>query len=828
MTTPRVGRNLLATSLIVSVLTACGGGGGGGSSPTPPPPSGSTPTPTPPAPPPSPAPPANTPVPAPGAGVTSGDTYGVTSTGRLVTFDRADPSLDTAIAITGMQSGETVLGIDIRAGGSTPGQLYALGSTGRVYTVDTTSGVATQKSQLAADSSDTSDPFTALSGTEYGVDFDDATDRLRVVSDSGQNLRIDVDSGATTTDVALSRTGVVGAAYTNAFAAACRSSAYFIDATTDELLTTSNASDGALSVVGPLGVDASAVGDFEIATSTDGSNTGYAVLVVGGAPTSYSIDLGTGVAATAGPVKRLDDGELLRDTAIAPPASATQSAGSVYALTESNKLLSFEPGNPGKVCTSATFSGQAADEKIVGIDVRPADQTLWALGSGGHLYGADVSGALTLKATLNPGGDASAPYTGLTGSAFGFDFNPGNDLLRVTTDTGQNFRVALATGNVTTDTDLTPVGNVVAEAAYSNNFAGVNLASFYVIDAASDELRVVGRGTGNTINGDVTTVYPLGLGDVQGMAGFDIFGTDNHGLAALNIAGSTSSDLYTITLAGAPAGTNAAARIGTVGGGERISGLAYARTPIATVFALTTDNHLVGFKPLTPGTIDSDVVISGLAGGENVVGIDFRPADGQLYALTDQGRLYVVNTTTGTVSGSITLAANSADLLAPIFSGLQGTHFGMDFGSADDTLRIQSDAGQNLRVNPMDGSVSADLALNDAGTPVQIVSTAMTNPYAGATTSVQYGIDVAGNRLLRQTSQNGNQEVRGALTGGPFEPTAGFDVAGGENGLTLAALMPAGATTSALYRVNLANGQLSSLGAIGAGVAVRDIAIRLQ
>ncbi len=80
--------------------------------------------------------------------MTSGDTFGVTSTGRLVTFDRAAPALDTAIAITGLQSGETVLGIDIRAGGATPGELYALGSTGRVYTVNTTTGVATQKSTL--------------------------------------------------------------------------------------------------------------------------------------------------------------------------------------------------------------------------------------------------------------------------------------------------------------------------------------------------------------------------------------------------------------------------------------------------------------------------------------------------------------------------------------------------------------------------------------------------------------------------------------------------------------------------------------------------------
>src|SRR5687767_13066444 len=145
MTTNRVGRTLLATSVLLTVLTACGGGGS--SNPSPPPASG--PNPAPPAPPPAPAP-----VPPPGAGTTSGNTYGLTSTGRLVTFDREAPALDTAIAITGLQSGETILGVDIRAGGSTPGQLYALGSTGRLYTVDATTGVATQSATLTADASD--------------------------------------------------------------------------------------------------------------------------------------------------------------------------------------------------------------------------------------------------------------------------------------------------------------------------------------------------------------------------------------------------------------------------------------------------------------------------------------------------------------------------------------------------------------------------------------------------------------------------------------------------------------------------------------------------
>jgi hypothetical protein len=759
----------------------------------------------------------------------------LTSTGRLVTFDRADPALDTAIAITGMQSGETALGIDIRAGGSTPGQLYALGSTGRIYTIDTTTGVATQKSQLTADSSDSSDPFTALSGSEYGVDFDDATDRLRVVSDNGQNLRIDVDSGATITDAPLTsggaaRAGINGAAYTNAFADACRSAAYFIDSTTDELLTTSDANGGALSVVGPLGVDASAVSDFEIATAADGTNTGYAVLVVGGAATSYQINLSNGTAASAGPVTRLDDNELVRDTAIAPPTSApAQDPGDVFASTEGNKLLSFNSASPGKVCTSASFSGQQADEKIVGIDVRPVDQKLYALGSTGRLYTVDTAtAALTLNATLVPQlGDMTSPYAGLTGTTFGLDWNPGNDYLRVISDTGLNFRVRPDDGVVTTDVALNPAGSVPGEAAYSNNFSGVLTASYYPIDSTSDSLQVVGRGTGNTINGDVATVGTgLGVGDVQAVGGFDILGDNNRGLAALSTAGSTSSDLYSINLQ-----NGSATKVGSIGGGERVNGLAYGKTSVAVVYALTADAHLVSFKATSPGTLDTDVAITGLDGSESAVGIDFRPSNGQLYALTSAGRLYTLNPTTGVASGGVTLSANPLDATSP-YAGLSGAHFAIDFGSVDDVLRVQSDTGQNLRVNLADNTVITDGTPNVNGTPAQVFGTAFSNPYAGASSSTHYALDLASNSLVRQTSISGSMTSIGTLsvggTPGSFQLEGGFDIAGGENGLAVVALLPTGATQSTLYRMSLGNGSLTSMGTVGSSAAIRDIAVRLQ
>jgi trimeric autotransporter adhesin len=818
MTTYRMGRDLLAAGLMLSVLAGCGGGGGDDS----PPPA----APNPPPPPPPPPPPA---VPAPGPGVTSGDTFAITSTGRLVTFDRADPALDTAIAISGLQTGETVVGLDIRAGGATPGELYALGSTGRLYTVNTTTGVATLKSTLAADPADTTDAFTALSGTEFGVDFNPVADRLRVVSDTGQNLRIDADTGLTFTDTALStggtaRSGVNGAAYTNAFAAACRTTLYYIDSTTDQLLTTSDPNGGMVTVVGPLGVDATAVGDFEIATAADGTNTGYAVLVVGNVPTSYQINLSSGTAATAGAVTRLDASELVRDTTIAPPSTApTQTAGDVFALTETSKLVSFNSTLPQKVCTSATLTGQQSGETIVGIDVRPADAAMYALGSTGRLYTVDTAtAALTLKSTLFASlSDGTAPYAGLLGTEFGVDFNPGNDLVRVVSDTGQNFRVTPDDGAVITDVDLNPVGPVPGAAAYGNSFVGVNVSFYYTIDSASDALQVVGRPSGNAILGDTQAVGALGV-DVSSMAGFDILGINNQGLAAVNVAGATTSDLYTVNLT-----TGAATRVNTVGGGERIRGLAYGRVPVATVFALTADNHLVSFKPLTPGTFDTDVAITGLTGAEAIVALDVRPSNGTLYALTDAGRVYTVDTATGALAGAVTLTANTLDTTAP-FTALSGTRFGADFSPLDGQLRVQSDTGQNLRVDVDAGTVITDGALNP-GTP-QVVGTAFSNSYAGAVTSNQYALDLASGTLVRQTSVSGALTTIGAFNAGTtFMLEGGFDIAGSDNGLSIAALQPTGATQSTLYRVGLGNGALTSLGLLGSGTTViKALAIRLQ
>src|SRR5690242_10504631 len=55
----------------------------------------------------------------------------------------------------------------------------------------------------------------------------------------------------------------------------------------------------------------------------------------------------------------------------------------------------------------------------------------------------------------------------------------------------------------------------------------------------------------------------------------------------------------------------------------------------ATVSAVTLGNKLITFNQTAPGIVLSSNSISGLQGGDSIVGIDFRPANRKLYILTN-------------------------------------------------------------------------------------------------------------------------------------------------------------------------------------------------
>jgi hypothetical protein len=227
--------------------------------------------------------------------------YGIAGSGTLMlSFKTNNPEQnDWVKRITGLSGDTAVIGIDFRV---QDGKLYAVGNKGGIYVIGIPTTIATKVSQLAVD----------LYGTKFGVDFNPAADRLRVISDNGQNLRHNLNDHSTSEDTTLTTPpangpakGVTAAAYTNNdLNGTTNTTLVDVNTATDQVVIQSPANNGFLVATGSLGVDAGLDAGFDIYSDlTNGktvSATAFAVLTpAGGFQTLYTVDLLTGAATPA-------------------------------------------------------------------------------------------------------------------------------------------------------------------------------------------------------------------------------------------------------------------------------------------------------------------------------------------------------------------------------------------------------------------------------------------------------------------------------------------------------------------------------------------------
>ncbi|MGW9448653.1 DUF4394 domain-containing protein [Streptomyces sp. NPDC055632] len=226
---------------------------------------------------------------------------GLTSDQRLVGFDVRDPAGTWSFGrVTGLKGDGKLVGIDFRVQN---GKLYGVGDKGGIYTLSD-KAAAVKVSQLTV----------ALKGKYFGVDFNPAANRLRVISDTGQNLRHNIDDPAaprtTTADGTLTNPttppstalGVTGAAYTNNdLDAATATTLFDIDTTNDRVSLQSPANAGTLAPTGGLGVNAGPWAGFDIYYKpSNGTNRGFAALTTDGKQRFYQINVLTGRADLIG------------------------------------------------------------------------------------------------------------------------------------------------------------------------------------------------------------------------------------------------------------------------------------------------------------------------------------------------------------------------------------------------------------------------------------------------------------------------------------------------------------------------------------------------
>lgn len=227
---------------------------------------------------------------------------GLTRDQRLICFNEYSPgSASTIGTVSGLTGGDTMLlGIDFRV---QDGNLYGLGNSGGVYILDAKTAAATFVNRLTV----------ALTGTSFGVDFNPVADRLRVVSNTGQNLRHNVNAGGTTTvdgmlnyTAGTTATGIVGAAYTNNdLDPTTATTLYNVDSNLDQITIQSPPNNGSLAATGKLTVDTGSDVGFDIySTIRNGVTVRVQALASltssTGAASLYTITLATGKAELRG------------------------------------------------------------------------------------------------------------------------------------------------------------------------------------------------------------------------------------------------------------------------------------------------------------------------------------------------------------------------------------------------------------------------------------------------------------------------------------------------------------------------------------------------
>ena len=231
----------------------------------------------------------------------------------------------------------------------------------------------------------------------------------------------------------------------------------------------------------------------------------------------------------------------------------------LYGVDTTNSLVRFGSMSSGAITNRYRINGLQSGEIILGIDFRPIDQRLYALGSTSRIYVIDTTSGVAIQV----GANAFSPM--LAGSSFGFDFNPVPDRIRLHSDGDQDLRLNPDTGGLAARDSMLAYSandlgagfnpNIVGT-AYTNSVAGATVTTLFGIDSNLDVLVTLPLPN----NGQLFTVGTLGV-NISGWAGFDISGRDGMAFAALfNGDPSGLSGLYTINLS-----TGMATLVGWIG-----------------------------------------------------------------------------------------------------------------------------------------------------------------------------------------------------------------------------------------------------------------------
>ncbi len=269
------------------------------------------------------------------------------------------------------------------------------------------------------------------------------------------------------------------------------------------------------------------------------------------------------------------------------------------------------------------------------------------------------------------------------------------------------------------------------------------------------------------------------------------------------------------------------------------------RTVPATIYALANNNQLLRFDSDSPQTAVTTPAITNLLETETLVGIDFRPRTGQLFAsavITGSANNAVIRTY------SINLQNYFATFVGQTAAGLAGAGdvaTGFDFNPTVDRIRIVNGNDENARLNPNNGALAGNDTDLTPGLTVDIIGVAYDRNFDRQSIASPSN-NVIPTTLFAINRASSSLDIQGSADGTPVSPNAGvvttvgplgfslnasadggFDIgAAAGTGEAFAALTSAADNLTRLYSINLTTGAATAVGLIGSGsTQVRGIAI---
>ena len=258
------------------------------------------------------------------------------------------------------------------------------------------------------------------------------------------------------------------------------------------------------------------------------------------------------------------------------------------------------------------------------------------------------------------------------------------------------------------------------------------------------------------------------------------------------------------------------------------------------IVAVSVSNHLLRFNAGQPQQVRERKPLQGLRSNERIVGVDFRVARGELFALASSGQLYKID-----VAQARAMPVGSPAVLP----SAGATEWAFDFNPTVDRIRVANNAGFNLRLHPDTGAiVDADPArdgvqfdgrlvydakdTNDGETP-RIVGAAYSYNKQNDKITTNYALDGELGTLVHQGTKEGATPSVSPNTGrlytvgrlgiGSFAH-ATFDISD-VSPAAYAGVHNNGDKATRWYRINLATGKAGFIGTVGGGEPLVGAAI---